>query len=329
VPVRQAGDSYKLLATHPPGEKSLATPAVAHGNLYLKFWPDGLYTAPTDEALKFDLQMHKDLGFNMIRKHVKVESKRWFYWADRLGLLVWQDMPHVTAGHRGDRFDAAVKAQFERELQEMIREHYNSPSIILWVVFNEGWGAYAYERMTELARQADPTRLINTESGVTAAQARDPICGDVLDNHIYGTVDSYQEKYRQIIDKKPNPERIYAVTEYGGGNMEYRVEGHMWLGNPAKDTKQNSYADANCQDCVTDKIIAYHNAFKPLIVDGGLSALAITQYTDLEIERNGLLTYDRKVIKCHVEKVRAQNQDMIATGVKVNGLHVPVRDSDF
>lgn len=287
------------------------------GTLDQGFWPDGLYSAPTDEALKFDLQMHKDLGFNMIRKHVKVESKRWFYWTDKLGLLVWQDMPHITAGSRGDDFSAAVKNQYEIELQEMVREHYNSPSVILWVVFNEGWGSYEYERMTEYARFLDPTRIINTESGVTAPKARDPICGDVLDNHIYGDVDGNLPQYRKIIKQTPHPDRIYAVTEYGGGNMEYRVPGHMWFGNPEKDTKQNSCTDKNCQDCVTDKIIAYNDAYKPLIVDEGLSALAITQYSDVEIERNGLLTYDRKVRKCHFDRVLAKNLEMIAVGLQV------------
>lgn len=282
------------------------------GTLDQGFWPDGLYTAPTDEALRFDIEMHKAMGFNMIRKHVKVEPKRWFYWADKLGILVWQDMPHITAGSRGDDFSQAVKSQFEIELKEMIREHSNSPSVILWVVFNEGWGAYEYDRMTDLARRADPHRIINTESGITASKARDPVVGDVLDNHIYGEVADYRRKYRQIIEETPNPDRIYAVTEYGGGNMEYRVDGHMWFGDPEKDTKTSSCPDRNCRDCVTDKFIAYNDTFLPLIVDEGLSALAVTQYTDLEIERNGLMTYDRRVEKCHVDRVRAKNREMIA-----------------
>ena len=176
--------------------------------------------------------------------------------------------------------------------------------------------------MTNLVRKADPTRINNVESGVTASKARDPICGDVLDNHIYGNVDDYQSKYRSIIKKTQNPNRIYAVTEYGGGNMEYRVKGHMWFGARDKDTKQNSCSDKNCQDCVTDKIITYNDAFKPLIIDEGLSALAITQYTDLEIERNGLLTYDREVEKCYVDCVRNKNLEMITTGSKLKGATV-------
>ena len=117
-----------------------------------------------------------------------------------------------------------------------------------------------------------------------------------------------------------------TVTEYGGGDMEYRVEGYMWCGDPDKDTKPNACGERNCQDCVTDKILAYHDALKPLIVDGGLSALAITQYTDLEIERNGLLTYDRKVRKCHFDRVRAKNIEMIAAGRKVHASPAAARN---
>ncbi|MET9970265.1 PA14 domain-containing protein, partial [Streptomyces sp. NPDC006356] len=127
------------------------------------FWPDGLHTAPTDEALAYDLKAHKKLGFNSVRKHIKVEPDRWFYWADRLGLLVWQDMPAMTAGVNPS---AEARAQYEREMKQMIDEHISSPSVVMWVTFNEGWGQYDIGRVAEQAKAWDPTRLVNNQSGL-------------------------------------------------------------------------------------------------------------------------------------------------------------------
>ncbi len=144
------------------------------GPLDQGFWPDGLYTAPTDEALRYDIEITKKLGFNMTRKHVKVEPERWYYWCDKLGLLVWQDMPS------GDNKTPESQKQYELELDRMIAGRRNHPSIVMWVVFNEGWGQFDTERLTAHVKQLDPTRLANNASGWTDKQA-----GDVLDIHVY------------------------------------------------------------------------------------------------------------------------------------------------
>ena len=145
------------------------------------FWPDGLHTAPTDEALAFDLKKHKELGFNSVRKHIKVEPDRWFYWADRLGLLVWQDMPAMNTVTP----DAASRAQYEHEMKKMIDQHSSSPSVIMWVTFNEGWGQYDQARVAAQAKAWDPTRLVNNMSGVNCCGAVDGGNGDIADAHGY------------------------------------------------------------------------------------------------------------------------------------------------
>ena len=126
------------------------------------YWPDGIYTAPTDEALRFDLEQAKALGYNLVRLHMKIEPARWYYWADKLGLLVWQDMPAMRDNYAPSADD---QAQFEIELKEMIDERSNSPAIVMWVLFNEGWGQYATTRLTGLIKSWDPSRLVDNASG--------------------------------------------------------------------------------------------------------------------------------------------------------------------
>ena len=159
-------------------------PIFAMATLDQGFWPDGLYTAPSDEALKYDIEMTKTLGFNMCRKHVKVEPERWYYWCDKLGLLVWQDMPsgdRSVAPGKGEIIRSAESArQFEQELKRMIDGRRNHPSIIMWIVFNEGWGQYDTARLTNWVKQHDPTRLVNCASGWNDMQV-----GDVHDIHVY------------------------------------------------------------------------------------------------------------------------------------------------
>ncbi len=144
------------------------------------FWPDGLHTAPTDEALAHDLKAHKQLGFNSVRKHIKVEPDRWFHWADRLGLLVWQDMPSMRDARTPD---AEARARYEREMKEMIDEHISSPSIVMWVTFNEGWGQYDVGRIAAQAKSWDPSRLVNNQSGLNLGA--DGGTGDIMDEHGY------------------------------------------------------------------------------------------------------------------------------------------------
>jgi len=243
------------------------------GPLDQGFWPDGLYTAPTDEALRYDIEMTKKLGFNMARKHVKVEPARWYYWCDKLGLLVWQDMP---SGNHGKK--KADKVQFERELEAMVRNFYNHPSIVMWVVFNETWGQYDTERLAAWVKQADPTRLVNSISGWF-----DKGVGDVHDVHVYpGPAIAALEQKRAVV-----------LGEFGG--LGLKVSGHMW------DKRGWGYQEMEGRD---DLLKRYRNLWQKtwqLKCQAGLSAAVYTQTTDVETETNGLMTYDRAVCKMAVE----------------------------
>jgi hypothetical protein len=260
------------------------------GPLDQGFWPDGLYTAPTDEALKFDLQAIKDLGFNMVRKHIKVEPQRWFYWADRLGLLVWQDMPQVWDADS----NAAARARFEAASREIVDEHRSSPSVVTWVIFNEAWGDYEMPRLAALFRSWDPTRLVNTHSGINFAPG-DSGAGDLIDVHDYPgpSAPAYQAN------------RPAVLGEYGGNGL--RVDGHMW--NPATTCCYITYPDAAS---LTTAYVEQANALRDLAVARGLSAAVYTEITDVEEELNGFLTYDRQVRKTDEARIRAANQAVVA-----------------
>jgi len=254
------------------------------GPLDQGFWPDGLYTAPTDEALKFDIEVTKKLGFNMTRKHIKVEPDRWYYWCDKLGLLVWQDMPSVNSYREPKEVKAkpieVVKPQFKTELEQLVINHWNHPSIIMWVVFNEEQGQHDTEALVARVRELDPSRLINNASG-----HRDKNCGDVIDYHSYAGpgVLKFEEK------------RASVMGECGG--FGYSVDDHRWTNKAIgiELTKDREKMNRNYE-----KTIAKSWELKDL---AGLSALIYTQLTDVETECNGLLTYDRAVNK--VDPVRA------------------------
>jgi beta-galactosidase/beta-glucuronidase len=181
------------------------------------FWPDGLYTAPTDAALRYDIEMTRKLGFNMARKHVKVEPDRWYYWADRLGLLVWQDMPSAHAGDtKTDRIrpgNEAAAQQFETELKALVSGRINHPCIVMWVPFNEGWGQYDTPRLAGWVKQLDPSRLVNNASGWTDRGA-----GDVMDLHHYPAPEA----------PKLEALRASVLGEFGGLGLP--VRGHTWQG---------------------------------------------------------------------------------------------------
>jgi hypothetical protein len=238
------------------------------GPLDQGFWPDGIYTAPTDEALRWDVATMKELGFNCARKHVKVEPDRWYYWCDKLGLLVWQDMP------AGDNKTAAAKRQFETELRRMVEGRRNHPAIILWVVFNEGWGQYDTERLTKWVKNMDPSRLVDNASGWT-----DRNCGDVIDMHNYPGPGS----------PKPEAMRAAVLGEFGGLGLP--VDGHTW-------SKQTwGYKGMQSREELTrnyEKLLAKAWLLRD---KAGLCACIYTQITDVETECNGLLTYDRNVYK--------------------------------
>ncbi|MGW1212918.1 PA14 domain-containing protein [Streptomyces sp. NPDC002499] len=250
------------------------------------FWPDGLYTAPTDEALAYDLKVHKELGFNSVRKHIKVEPDRWFYWADRLGLMVWQDMPAMTAGVNPS---TAARAEYEREMKQMIDEHISSPSVVMWVTFNEGWGQYDEARIADQAKAWDPTRLVNSMSGINLGT--DGGTGDIIDEHGYPS---------PALPPHPDGQRALVSGEYGG--LGLAVPGHAW-------SVQQSYVDVD-PAAYTDDYLTKLAEVHALACKGSNGAV-YTQISDVEGELNGLLTYDRRVLKPDTQRVKAAQQALI------------------
>ncbi|KPI32581.1 alpha-L-arabinofuranosidase B [Actinobacteria bacterium OV320] len=260
------------------------------GTLDQGYWPDGIYTAPTDAALRYDLQKHKDLGFNMVRKHIKVEPQRWFYWADRLGLLVWQDMPAMDLRTP----DTAARAQWEAEYDRVIDQHRSSPSLVMWVDQNEGWGQYDQARIAAKVKAYDPTRLVNNMSGVNCCGSVDGGNGDVVDHHVYvgpGTT-------------VPSATRAAVLGEFGG--LGFKVAGHEWYPGGGF-----SYEDQSDLAHLDNRFVGLLDAIREVRMPRGLSASVYTEITDVENEANGLLTYDRQVVKVDEARVRAANRALI------------------
>ena len=266
-------------------------PYFQFGPLDQGFWPDGIYTAPTDEALKYDIVMTKKLGFNMARKHVKVEPDRWYYWCDKLGLLVWQDMPSGDKYIRPEDGDITRSPEsakeFETELTALVQRHANHPCIVMWVPYNEGWGQWDTARIVELVRKADPTRLVDNTSGWS-----DRGVGDVMDMH----------KYPGPGAPEPESKRAIVLGEFGG--LGFPISGHTWQAE--KNWGYRSYTNAAS---LTSAYVDLVNKLFPLIDEKGLSAAVYTQTTDVEIEVNGLMTYDRALVKMELEKIIAANQE--------------------
>ncbi|WP_218579349.1 glycoside hydrolase family 2 protein [Phytohabitans houttuyneae] len=238
------------------------------GTLDQGYWPDGVYTAPTDAALAFDLQKHKDLGFNMVRKHIKVEPQRWFYHADRLGLLVWQDVPSLTAQDINP--DNAQQAQFEAEAREIVNEHRSSPSVVAYTVYNEGWGERALgdtQRVGNAIKSLDPTRLVNVHSGYNCCQSLgNPGNGDIDDWHMYLGPAS----------PLPSGSRIAVLGEFGG--LGLHTPGHEWSpsgGFFAYEWQPDSTA-------LTNRYVGLVQGVQNLMIGKGLSAAIYTEITDLE-----------------------------------------------
>ena len=268
------------------------------GTLDQGFWPDGLYTAPTDAALAFDLQKHKDLGFNMVRKHIKVEPQRWFYHADRLGILVWQDIPSLTA--QDINATDAQQVQFEAEAREIVDEHRSSPAVVAYTVYNEGWGERALadtRRVGQNVKNQDPTRLVNVHSGYNCCQSLgNPGNGDIDDWHMYLGPAS----------PLPSASRVAVLGEFGG--LGLHTAGHEYSpsgGFFAYEWQPNAAA-------LTDRYVGLVDGVRNLMIGRGLSASVYTEITDLEGELNGFVTYDRQVVKMDQARVRAANQALIA-----------------
>ena len=252
-----------------------------NGPLDQGFWPDGIYTAPTDDALKYDIEIIKELGFNMLRKHVKIESRRFYSWCDQLGILVWQDMPSGDKyiGTRDPDINRKQESasQFEQELTQMVLTKFNHPSIIVWVSFNEGWGQCNTEGIVDLIKELDPTRLVNNASGWS-----DRGVGDILDIHHYPD------------PRMPDPEEERAIVLGEFGGLGLGIEGHTWV--------EENWGYRNMSD--KQELINQYEQFYIQVFDfmeKGLSASVYTQTTDVETETNGLLTYDREIIKLNVE----------------------------
>src|SRR5437868_6887459 len=264
-------------------------PEFMFGTLDQGFWPDGLYTAPSDQVIESDLFGLKSLGFNTIRKHVKVEPERWYYWCDKLGVLVWQDMPSGDRNIQDGKPDLVRSApsarQYEQELKAMIDGRGNHPCIILWVVFNEGWGQYDTARLTRWTKERDPSRLVDCASGWN-----DMKVGDVHDIHVYPGPGS----------PDPEPGRAAVLGEFGG--LGLGVDGHTWT------NKTWGYRGTQSSEDLTRKYEQLLRGVWRLKDEKGLSAAIYTQTTDVETEANGLMTYDRAVIKMDVERVTAVNK---------------------
>lgn len=283
-------------------------PYFQNGLLDQGYWSDGYYTAPSDEALIHDIAEMKRLGFNMLRKHIKVEPLRWYYHCDRLGMLVWQDMMNGGESYsplsiyvfsnlglrvKDDRYryfsrsDEAGRTHYYEELGQMIDLLYNTVSLALWVPFNEGWGQFDALKAAEFIRKRDDTRPIDHASGWY-----DQGGGDIKSIHWY---------FRPYHHKQPPKEqRPICLTEYGGYN--YAVPGHCW--GEGAEFGYKKIADP----------AEFNRAFQKLMEEQiipakerGLAAAVYTQVSDVEGERNGLLTYDRKVCKANEAIFRAVN----------------------
>lgn len=273
-----------------------------YGPLDQGWWPDGLYTAPTDEALKFDIEKTKEMGFNMIRKHVKVEPARWYRYCDEMGMLVWQDMPSGDLGNRWENRPAIYgratdkartpesEAAFRTEWTEIMQDFHNFPSIVVWVPFNEAWGQFKTAEIVNWTMQKDPSRLVNTASGGNFVDA-----GHIVDLH------NYPEPLM------PDPmifgkDKVIVLGEFGGLGLP--VEGHTW-----QQTKNWGYQTFKNKEDLLKRYAEFIDRM-PHLIDKGLSAAVYTQTTDVEVETNGLMTYDRKEMKFPVDRLKVIHQKL-------------------
>lgn len=282
-------------------------PYFQSGLLDQGYWPDGLYTAPSDEALIYDIQTAKAMGFNLLRKHIKVEPMRWYYHCDRLGMMVWQDMPSgggkyrfstitlplVTGIHRRDnhyrafaRASSQGRGEYMDELEEMVGQLFNAPSVVLWVPFNEGWGQFDSTLVMEHLRALDPTRPVDPASGW-----HDQGAGELRSLHVY---------FKPFRFRRDRRGRALALSEFGGYNL--RVDGHCF--------NQKDYGYRRLPDAAAlwrDFSRLYEREVLPA-VPKGLCASVYTQLSDVEDELNGLMTYDRRVVKLDADEVRELNE---------------------
>ena len=281
-----------------------------YGPLDQGYWPDGLYTAPTEEALIFDIQFCKNLGMNLIRKHIKVELARWYYHCDRLGMLVWQDMPSggivpktavLAMGfilnlklrddrgyHRFGREDSAVRERYRNELKAMVDALYHFPCIVVWVPFNESWGQFNARTIGRWLKTYDPTRLVDAASGWFDQGNRD----------IYSI-----HKYVGPAIPRPEKLRALALSEFGGIGL--KISGHLW-----QEKKLFAYRLVKSKTALTNWYLKLINKLIRLKKQG-LSVAIYTELCDVEYEINGFLTYDREVMKMDADEISKAHQKLI------------------
>ena len=292
-------------------------PLFHYGTLDQGWWPDGLLTPPSDEAMRYDIEMTKAMGFNMIRKHVKIEPDRWYYHCDQLGIMVWQDMPsynrlalktpeEMEKTKNKDRIYNSLERirvgqadlnrrsedadQFERELRRMVNIHYNAPSIVMWVPFNEGWGQYDSCRITEFVKSLDPNRLVNPTSGWTLRP-----CGDIYDIHTY---------HVNLTVPPTALDRATVIGEFGG--IGFPIKENLW--NP--EMRNWGYQTYYYPEDLLKNYIYKLDQIVQMKEKNGLSAAVYTQTTDVEGEINGLMTYDREVIKIPAQTLKELHQKL-------------------
>ena len=288
-------------------------PYFQYGPLDQGYWPDGLLTPPSDDALRFDIEQMKALGCNMIRKHIKVEPARYYYHCDRIGMIVWQDMingaqavgsllsvleiffnlplPDDLSYKRAGREEEESRQDFNRELNEMIAYLYNAVCIGMWVSFNEGWGQFDAYKTAEWVKKLDPTRLVDHASGWF-----DQGGGDFISQHVY---------FRKLKPKPPSEERAVILSEFGGYTLN--LDEHVW--NPEKVF---GYRKFKTQEALTKGYVKLIEEQLIPWVEAGLSGAVYTQTTDVEIETNGYLTYDREVMKMDPAQVRAVHEKIFS-----------------
>jgi Beta-galactosidase/beta-glucuronidase len=282
-----------------------------YGPLDQGWWPDGLYTAPTDEALLFDIVKTKEMGFNMIRKHIKLEPARWYYYCDSVGILVWQDMPSGDMG--GNKWDmhpgkisgrnhdkqrsSESEAYYRKEWKAIMDAYHNFPSIVVWVPFNEAWGQFKTVEITEWTMNYDPSRLVNSASGGNFFYT-----GHILDIH------NYPDPSMPDPNIFGNGPAALVLGEFGGLGLP--IEGHTW-----QDKNNWGYQSFKNKDELMQRYTRLMKDLKPLI-SLGLSAAVYTQTTDVEIETNGILTYDRKVVKMPEATLKSLHQELYNVSVK-------------
>ena len=281
------------------------------GPLDQGWWPDGLYTAPTDGALKFDIEKTKEMGFNMIRKHIKVEPARWYYYCDKLGMLVWQDMPSGDLGNHWEPRPGVLgratdrertpesEGYYRKEWNAIIDALYNFPSIIVWTPFNEAWGQFKTVDITNWTMQKDPSRLVNSASGGNYY----PV-GHIEDLHNYPD------------PAMPRPDifgakKALVLGEFGGLGLP--VEGHTW------QQKNWGYQSFKSNDSLFERYNSLVDHLEKLI-QKGLSAAVYTQTTDVEGEVNGFMTYDRKVMKMPLGKLKEVNTKLYNVPAEINAV---------